>query len=279
MGIALTALLCAACSSLPQGVPLRGQLYVALGSSFAAGPGLPPMTAGAPPRCTRSLTNYPNLLAARLGLRLVDATCSGATTAYVLDRWKELPAQMDSVTADTRLVTITIGGNDVGYIGNLIGAACTAAAAKAGEGVRPACWPPKSVDEDDWQRLEQQLVVIAQEVRRRAPKARLLFVQYVPVLPDGAGCDALSLSTAQQQAARVVASRLYDATARAAVAGGAEVVAAATQGADHSACGAIPWATGYFRDGDPKVVPFHPTAAGMSAVADALARRLAAGLN
>ena len=39
--------------------------------------------------------------------------------AHVLAPWNELPAQIDAVTPDTRLVTITIGGNDLNYIGNL----------------------------------------------------------------------------------------------------------------------------------------------------------------
>ena len=58
--------------------------YVALGSSMAAGPGIPPRDKSAPFRAARSAANYPHLVAQRLGLDLVDVTYSGATTAHVL---------------------------------------------------------------------------------------------------------------------------------------------------------------------------------------------------
>ena len=59
--------------------------YVALGSSMAAGPGIAPRAPGSPRLALRSARNYPHLLAADLGLDLVDVTYSGATTAHVLD--------------------------------------------------------------------------------------------------------------------------------------------------------------------------------------------------
>ncbi len=70
--------------------------------------------------------SYSRLLAAQLRLRLTDASCGGATTAHVLAPWNELPAQIDAVTSDTRLVTITIGGNDLNYMGVLFAASCHA---------------------------------------------------------------------------------------------------------------------------------------------------------
>ena len=76
----------------------EGARYVAMGSSFAAGPGVGPVTPGTPPRCGRGTLNYPNLLAQKLKLDLVDATCSGATTEHVLGPWKELP-RVDLVPA------------------------------------------------------------------------------------------------------------------------------------------------------------------------------------
>ena len=58
--------------------------YVALGSSYAAGPGITPTVPGSPPRCARSAENYAHVLAQHRGLSLVDASCSGATTVDVL---------------------------------------------------------------------------------------------------------------------------------------------------------------------------------------------------
>ena len=57
--------------------------YVALGSSFAAGPGVDPIVV---PACGRSARNYPALVAERLGYDLVDVTSGGATVDDVLTR-------------------------------------------------------------------------------------------------------------------------------------------------------------------------------------------------
>ena len=72
--------------------------YVALGSSMAAGPGITPRANGAPWPAGRSARNYPHLVAAQLGLDLVDVTYSGATTAHVLrDRQFGAPPQVEAL--------------------------------------------------------------------------------------------------------------------------------------------------------------------------------------
>src|ERR1700728_4596927 len=97
-----------------------GSRYVAMGSSFAAGPGLPTRVPGSPRRAGRSTGNYAHLLARALGLDLHDVTFSGVTTGDLLSPSATgQPAQLDAVTPDTALVTITAGGNDVGYVGRL----------------------------------------------------------------------------------------------------------------------------------------------------------------
>ena len=72
--------------------------YVAMGSSFAAGPGLRPRVAGSPRLAGRSQVNYAHLVAAKLGLELVDVTFGGTTTADIL------ASQVPVVTQDTTLV-------------------------------------------------------------------------------------------------------------------------------------------------------------------------------
>jgi hypothetical protein len=51
--------------------------YVAMGSSFAAGPSVPDLVVGQ--ACFGSTGNYAHLVASDLALELVDVTCSGAT--------------------------------------------------------------------------------------------------------------------------------------------------------------------------------------------------------
>lgn len=55
-------------------------------------------------------------VAERLGLDLIDVTYSGATTAHVLrDTQNGVPPHIDELDGAEALVTVTIGGNDVGY--------------------------------------------------------------------------------------------------------------------------------------------------------------------
>jgi lysophospholipase L1-like esterase len=93
-----------------------GSRYVAMGSSFASRPGLPSRVPSSPRRAGRSTGNYAHLVARELGLDLHDVTFSGATTSDLLSPSASgTVAQLDAVTPETSLVTITAGGNDVGF--------------------------------------------------------------------------------------------------------------------------------------------------------------------
>src|SRR5205807_9220670 len=106
--------------------------YVALGSSFAAGPGIAPVVhRGA----LRSGRNYPHQVAEQLSMRLIDVTCTGAKTVDILNAPQRtlrgrMGPQIDVVTPDAGLVTITVGGNDLDYLGTLTKGSLVNAAAK-----------------------------------------------------------------------------------------------------------------------------------------------------
>lgn len=238
-----------------------GSRHVALGSSFAAGTGIGGIKPGTPERCGRSPRNYATLVSEELGLVLDDQTCGGATSAHVLGPWNELPAQIDAVNADTRLVTITIGGNDLGFVRNLYIAGCQRAV---------ACPPVAGPAEADIARLEQGLSAIAQEVVRRAPRARLIFVQYVTLVPEQP-CEALHLPPETVPVLQGIARDLASATARVAARHGAEVIPADALSRGHTACDAQPWSTGPKITGPEGNSPWHPTAAGHQAIAGAIA--------
>ncbi|CAN7193913.1 SGNH/GDSL hydrolase family protein [Phenylobacterium sp. LjRoot219] len=251
-----------------------GAKYVAMGSSFAAGPGVTTSADTPANRCSRSIDNYAHQLARKRGLALTDVSCSGATTAHLLGPWDELPPQLDAVDADTRLVTITIGGNDLGYIGGLMAASCAGLAAEAG---RPASKCPVIAPPTDksFQETEARLRAIAAEVRRRAPAARLVFVQYPVVLPAQGTCAATPITDAQADAGRRIAAQLAAITARAAKDAGADLLAADQLSGGHDACAQNAWMNGFPRPGAPVAgVFYHPNLAGMTAVAAALDRLL-----
>ena len=251
-----------------------GSHYVAMGSSFAAGPGITTIEPGTPARCTRSVDNYAHQLARRRGLMLADVSCGGATTAHVLGAWNELPAQLDALRADTQLVTVTIGGNDLNYMGVLFGASCKSLQ-RAGTAAQGECRDSTLPTEQDYAGLASRMARIATEVHRRSPAARLVFVDYVTVLPPTGQCAVAPLSDADADSARALDLRLRQITAAAARDGGAELLAAGALTRDHHACAAEPWINGLFGP-DPRVpvVGFHPRREGMTAVAEALDRLL-----
>ncbi|HEX5262142.1 MAG TPA: hypothetical protein VFW13_01365, partial [Phenylobacterium sp.] len=77
---------------------------------------------------------------------------------------------------------------------------------------------------------------------------------------------------------RARAVRLEDVTARAAKAAHAELIAASQLSRPHDACAAEPWVEGFVparAGGGWGPVSFHPKLAAMTAIADALERRLA----
>lgn len=248
--------------------------YVALGSSFAAGSGFGPIKPDTPQRCGRSTENYAALLAAQMDLALTDVTCGGATTAHVLGPWNELPPQIDAVTADTKLVTVTIGGNDIGYVGYLIGQSCKQRGPMKIPGGTLPCLDTEAPGDAEYQRLEADLRALASAVKARAPQARFAFVQYFPMVPDTL-CDAVPLSPTAAEAARAIGSNLARITAKVAQESGSIVIPVDTIDEAHMPCGVDPWVTAYpadFKPGD--AFPWHPTRAGHAAIAKALAERL-----
>jgi lysophospholipase L1-like esterase len=249
--------------------------YVALGSSMAAGPGIAPRVAGAPFRAARSQCNYPHLVAAELGLDLVDVTYSGATTAHVLDQAQfGAPPQTDALDGTESVVTITIGGNDVGYVPALMAAALPDIVRRlplVGNSIRSALDP--DARERALELVGASLVSVGEKVRDRAPQARVLFVDYLTLLPP-AGQAAPPLTTAEADLGRRVAEQLEKITASAAQSSGCEIVRAADASREHHAWSAAPWTSGAAGPLgtvksllDRRPAPFHPNAAGMRAVA------------
>ena len=264
---------CASISSPPSLAP--GAHYVAMGSSFAAGVGIGPLRPGSPERCGRTTNNYASLTAARFSLALDDHSCSGATTAHLLRGWDDLLPQLFGVRPDTRLVTITVGGNDLGYMGLLFAASCDPAAGlTVGNANRPCPAPPPLPGEADYAALEANLVQIARSVRAIAPAARVIFIQYVTLVPEQL-CNATPISAEAAANARQLARRLAAVTASAAAAAGAEVLAADQLSASHTPCDADPFSNGFVVASARPGAPWHPTAEGHQAIAEALAAVLA----
>ncbi|MEV5386324.1 SGNH/GDSL hydrolase family protein [Streptomyces sp. NPDC052721] len=170
------------------GGPGRATTYVALGDSYTSGPGIPRQVDA---DCARSDHNYPSLVAARRQVAaFTDVSCGGATTAEMWQAQGTNPPQLDALDRHTDLVTLQIGGNDVGF-GSIIGT-CARLAAQD-----PAGNPcERSYTAPGYDRLALAIARTAPKVDRvlravhaRAPHARVVVVGYPDLLPDdGSGC-------------------------------------------------------------------------------------------
>lgn len=272
---AASVILLAGCATMPAKDPAStapGAHYVSMGSSFAAGAGMQPVKADMPERCGRSQVNYASLLAEALSLTLSDVACDGATSAHVLGPWDELAPQLDAITPETQLVTITIGGNNLRYVGNLFAASCRAGVkfrTQSGE-ERGDCPPLDLAGEADYRQLQDSLLNIAAAVKDRAPEARLVFVQYVTLIAEES-CAAAPLLPEDAAALRETGARLAAVTAQAARIAGADIISAEELSRGHTPCDAQPWSRAFSNEFDfSKGAPWHPNAAGHAAIADAL---------
>ena len=242
--------------------------YVALGSSMAAGPGIRPGAPGAPFGSGRSARNYANLVAEQLDLNLHDVTFSGATTGHVLaERQRRARPQIEALDGSEELVTITIGGNDVGYVPLLMAATLPRLAR-----LLPAIGAllDRHARAQALDGVGDSLRAVGAAVRERAPRARVVFVDYLTLLPPD-GTPAPPLSAADAELGRHVAARLEEATAAAAQATGCELVRAGQASRQHHGWSAEPWAVGAGWPLPWRPAPFHPNAAGMRAVAGLVA--------
>lgn len=249
--------------------------YVSLGSSMAAGPGITPRAPGSPRLAGRSQRNYPHLLAAKLGLDLVDVTYSGATTAHVLtDRQNGAPPQVTALDGTETLVTITIGGNDVVYVPGMYAASVPGVVR-----LLPVVGPPLRAALDPGARERSLLAVarslreVGRTVKEQSPHARVLFVDYLTLLPP-AGQRAWPLKAQHADLARHLASRLVEITAEAATATGCEIVSAAEASGEHHAWSEKPWTVGAALPIPGRPVAYHPNATGMRVVASLVAGHL-----
>lgn len=288
-GVAATiAVMLAGCSSAPgEPVPARPtsaptastaspdlpavRSYVAIGDSFTAGPGLADLRDNAA-FCLRSDHNWPSLLARSLNPKsFVDVSCAGATTRDVVQSSSGLGGtrpQIDAVKTRTDLVTIGIGGNDSNLFASLI-SACT-----GGQGT---CKPfTRDSAPTILRQTTAKIATVVKDVRARAPKATVLLVGYLRIMPDTGTCPTIGIPAADAAAVAATEKSLDQALADAARQAGVPYVSMRRASRGHDACaGAQAWTNG--RDvADGNGIAFHPRLAGMRAVASAVEAQLAA---
>jgi lysophospholipase L1-like esterase len=249
--------------------------YVALGDSYTSGPLIPDQSGGL---CLRSDHNYASLTAASIGASLTDASCSGATTVEMTQAQTDdgitiNPPQLDSVTADTGMVTLGIGGNDIGFVdiietcaeeslSNPFGDPCTAHYTSGGTDQLAAAIAATA----------PKVGAVLAGIRSRAPQAKVYVVGYPDILPQyNDGCwPIVPIAYGDVAYLRQVEQELNAMLAAEAAAYGDVYVDTYTPTIGHDVCQApgTKWIEGLVPTSP--AAPFHPNALGEAAMAGAL---------
>jgi lysophospholipase L1-like esterase len=248
--------------------------YVALGDSYTAGPLIPLQI---PPfGCLKSSNNYPHLAAPELGQPVFrDASCSGAETEDMTQPQNVSPdgpnpPQFDSLDSKTRIVSIGIGGNDIGF---------TEIAENCSSPVNSGtpCQDRYVVNGRDEisariAATAPKVAAVLQGIHSRSKKAAVYVVNYLPIFPEsGPGCyPQIPVTDGDVPYLRAKQKELNQMLADQAAANRATLVDAYTAGIGHDAC-QLP-GTRWVEPAVPAnaAAPLHPNLFGMQGTERAL---------
>jgi lysophospholipase L1-like esterase len=264
--LAVLALLAAAAGA-------RADNYTALGDSYAAGPLIPNQQLN-PLGCLRSDHNYAHLAAPGIGLQLRDVTCSGAKTDHMTQQQNVEPGpnppQFNALDATTKVVTLTIGGNDIGF--SEVAESCIT--------INPFSHP--CIDKYNSGGKDQlaeriaatapKVAAVLQGIHSNAPLAKIYVLNYPAIFPEtGFGCwPQMPIGFQDVPYLRQTEKGLNAMLATQAGANGATLVNWYNASIGHDACkgGSTRWV-------EPLIpgelaAPIHPNKAGMQGGANAL---------
>jgi lysophospholipase L1-like esterase len=272
----LTAVPAVAKNSPPTANPhsIKTSPYVALGDSYSSAAGVQPFVPGSPPACSRSLLNYPHDIAAATGAEsFTDVTCSGARTSdFFTSQTAGAPPQLDAVTKDTRLVTMTIGGNDGGAFSGIL-SGCVSASLASGSIFGNPCEKKYGSTFNDIvaNQTYPNLVNALTAVHQKAPRATVVILGYPRVLPDtGVPACYGSMPISMGDVPYVVdwAETLNSAVEKAAVETGSRFIDMSVSSLGHDAC-QLPGTRWIEPLTNPvNAFPVHPNATGEAAMAE-----------
>lgn len=246
--------------------------YVALGDAFSAAPyvGTTDPAGG----CLRSSGGFPALVAAHLKIKVTDVSCTGATTDAVLHASDapgghgRLPAQLDALTSDTDLVTLSIGIQDSDLLTRAFDIC-----------MQLPCGPkqiPAVTIGPEAAAAGQAITAVVRAIQDKAPSAYIVVVGYPKLIPDENPCDLLpSLRPADYQGVTYLFGQVNSYAQSAARQTGSWYADLAPATSSHDVCSAEPWVR------SPKALhgrttALMPLAPAQQAAADAVIEGLAA---
>jgi lysophospholipase L1-like esterase len=288
----------AATAAPAPGVPevTAGLEYVALGDSYSAGLGLTPPTGLPTPACGQSAVDFPHQLASAYGLALTDVSCSGAETGDITTtaQYPDAAPQISALSADTDVVTITIGGNDLDFAP--VAASCVALTADGPLLLNQTAADCASDYTTPFDKLAARIAVeIAPalaatyaQIAVAAPNAEVFVVGYPSIfpgtLPEGgcftspfSGANSFPFTATDTVYLHSVELKLDAAIQAAAAAAGFTYVPTLSAAGDNSAC--APVGTAYVNgvtlsetSADPSSL--HPNALGVTFLTDTVSRAI-----
>jgi len=253
--------------------------YVSLGDSYVAGPFIP--NPALPLGCLKSDHNYPHLAAPSIG-PLRDPSCSGAKTDDMTNPQEvEIdgpnPPQFNSLEAGTEVVSLTIGGNDIGF--SEIAQSCIT--------LNPFSSPCKSkYDSGGHDQIAERIAATApkvaavlQGIHARSPEARVYVVNYPAIFPEtGNGCwPQMPISFSDAPYLRAKEQELDAMLATQAGANGAKLVNWYQASIGHDACksSSVRWVEPLVPNNP--AAPIHPNLRGMEGAASVLVTAVNSG--
>ncbi|WHX23666.1 SGNH/GDSL hydrolase family protein [Streptomyces malaysiensis subsp. malaysiensis] len=175
--------------------PTAAGKYVALGDSYAVAPGTR-VYDNPDDACRRGPLTYPRLWAQQHpAYAFVEASCSGATTAELGSQ------QVPQLTADTTLVTVQVGGNDIGVVDVMTNCVLTIDDKDCVAGAEAAKAAANG-------KLPSALANTYASVRANAPNATVVVVGYPRLYTIGGTCGIFGLSDTERTALNSVADTL-----------------------------------------------------------------------
>ena len=244
--------------------------WAGLGDSYAAGPLIPNQQLN-PLGCLRSDHNFAHLAAAALGRSLADVSCSGAKTDDMTAPQNVTPGpnppQFNALTSTTQIVTLQIGGNDIGFTSIIQNCA---SATPFGH----PCRDKYLVNGHDTlaERIAAtapKVAAVLQGIHARSPDADVFVVNYAAILPEtGIGCwPQVPIAWADVAYLRGVAKALNAMLAQQAAGNGAEIVDDYTASIGRDACksSSTRWVEPLIPGN--LAAPFHPNARGEAGIA------------
>ncbi len=229
-GAALAVALCALLVT-PTGSSSAAETdqYVAMGDSYSAGNGA--HSTNLSPLCGRNTYAYPYLVAQRRPhTSLAFVACQAATT-------ENIPGQARFLSAGTDYVSLTIGGNDIGFGGLIF--ACTG---DWSPGCDTAVADSEHAIRDE---LPGELDRAYATVRAAAPNATVVVLGYARLFGDNLSCAAADgVTSAEAAKLNRIADHLDKAVAGRAAAAGFVYVSSIRRFSGHGMCAADPWVNG-----------------------------------